>query len=166
MDDREWDACERPAVLLAWLGGVAPKRKLRLFACARLRWHWPRFRHLHTRNMLLVAELHAEGRATDQQLVRQKELVAGIIDGEAGDEKLATRLAWGTGGTAGASPAALVLADLADQTMQVRLIRDIFGNPFRPPPGRERIPRMYVCQWCRRLREFPGSEFACCECGK
>jgi hypothetical protein len=130
MTESEWLTCADPEPMLAFLRGRAGARKLRLFAvaCSRRAWHL----------------LDGPGRAAVEVAER-------FADGDASGEELrAARLACKTAGTqaswyAAASDAGIAAGNasrsarsaagtrLAEEcAAQARLLRDVFGNPFRP----------------------------------
>jgi hypothetical protein len=142
--EAEWLACDHPAELLhrlchASLGGLAigharpSDRKLRLFACACCRQAWRRLTDPRARKAVEVAERYAEGQAQGSE-----ELTACWRDS----------LAVGLGANFAAHCAAALDPQEATRNVLDRLppepgtrrgllaarLRDIAGNPFRPPP--------------------------------
>jgi hypothetical protein len=134
MTEAEWLLGTDPHRMLEYLRGRASERKLRLFACACVRWLWPVCDDPRSRRAVVVAVVVAEGRAglADRAAAR-----------DAADE--AVRLP-GPGSTDLGSPlrrAACAAADLDAfraastalaplQFMHCALLREVVGNPFRP----------------------------------
>jgi hypothetical protein len=144
LTETEWLTCERPDLMLTFLGDRAGARRLRLFACAccRLVWHW--LDDHDTRAAVLTAERFADGEVGPAALARAAGRVPGAeiypddpdwesLDDAAGaaiecctarDDLLSTavevadRVAWCEG-------ARWMYAAEAD------LLRCILGNPFR-----------------------------------
>jgi hypothetical protein len=150
--EAEWLACTYAAPLLEFLRGKASDRKFRLFAvacCRRLGEDRLSF-YLETEQALLVAERFADGLASEEERASAAALAEQAVTaevnavGRAGTEMaVASAVA---SDIAAAAPAAASLAlqaghdhglyrhdDMAEQgRRQVRLVREIFGNPFRP----------------------------------
>jgi hypothetical protein len=125
--EAEWLACDDPQTMVASLRGRASGRKLRLFACAVARSLPPAADAAEGRERdraVEVAERFADGRASADELRRA--LICTASDGvwtaahpnafEAA-EVAATETHW--------SGRPAVLTDL---------LRELFGNPFRPRP--------------------------------
>src|SRR4051812_15119030 len=68
VDEAEWLACSDPTVMLAFLGERAGGRKLRLFAVAAYRHIWSRVADPASRAAVAVAELFADGLASEAEL--------------------------------------------------------------------------------------------------
>ena len=157
MTEAEWLACEKPWLMLGFLRGRAGERKLRLFACACCRRIWPLLADERSRAGVEVAERYADGLANAAQLTRADNLAARAFQAilwepnrMAGAAKLAASAAWGVTAAPSevnpiggdivlemANSAALQIGDAAadqdrERSAQSHLLRDIFGNPFRP----------------------------------
>ena len=149
MTEAEWLACEDPMPMLAFLSGCGAERKMRLFtvACARL--VWDRLTEDITRDAVAAAERCADGvpwetelkqfcdalyrhpvergraaRANGFTLWTSEELAAYFTALKAtaarcGLAQWSSGIAW---------PQAVTLTG----PQQPALLRDIFGNPFRP----------------------------------
>jgi len=135
MTEDEWLKCEEPRRAFGFLFRRGSDRKWRLFACACCRTIWDRFPSPRNRELVAVVEdnpdadfndptLHAALRASsdverefsdDPVYWAAKYLGRGFYKIDAATSALVVTL---RGGVAGAT--------------QVRLFRDIFGNPFRP----------------------------------
>jgi hypothetical protein len=133
MTEGEWLAATNPRVLLEFRRRKTSDRKLRLFACGyclQIRWLGE-----EGENAVAVAERFADGLVGESALVT----AAARLDNQPiRDERilnfgvlaiacLCTDLNVGTH-----LPNLAELPGLLENTAVVRLIRDIFGNPFRP----------------------------------
>jgi hypothetical protein len=145
MTEEEWLACRDPDALLEFLLSEAAcrhrpqpsRRKLRLFACACCRRIWPFLTDDCSRHAVEVAERHADRLATREQLALAF-LEAKTLKpiGNAGSAAVAAATPSGRLDRA-ATHAALavdVSAWAAERAAQALLVRDLFGNPFRPVP--------------------------------
>jgi hypothetical protein len=144
-DDVAWLTSEDSLWMLSRLRGKAGLRKLRLFSCACCRRIW----HLIPEPWQRVVELserYVEGE------IRQGEMVAARPSLPRFLEDRAERAAWGAAAP-GKDLRTLVFYDVpvsasqatvrtrgmpspAERTAQAHLLREIFGNPFRPVPFR------------------------------
>jgi len=68
LTEKEWLECPLPGVMGNMLGYRDNVRRLRLFACACCRRAWHLLDHEASRRAVEVAERHADGRATDEEL--------------------------------------------------------------------------------------------------
>jgi hypothetical protein len=158
----EWLECTDPQPMLESLRGKTTERKLRLFAVACCRRIWHLLTEGRSRNAVEVAEKHADGWLTDVQLAdaslqaeqafhRTREL-----EPSGNDETptiMASSAVWGAtvcrsdesmigpdeplvGMAINTALQAEVTAEYKRQAWervaQAALLRDIFGNPFRP----------------------------------
>jgi hypothetical protein len=139
MTEAEWNACTQPRQMLQALRRKASDRKLRLFACASCRRSFRLMTDERSRQAVEVAERFAD------ELAGPLELAAAWFDADAAVRNAkgprgaawyahaATRhTAWGGAGTAKARRAAWEAAQSSQQQAQAAILRDIFGNPFRP----------------------------------
>ncbi len=163
MTEAEWNASSCPIPMLQFLHGKSRERKLRLFACACARRIWPLFKDDRTREAVEQAERHAAGSGIDRRelaVLWENLSVLGIND----YGKLAGRVTvhpWAaTAARKAAENARLASGSRAwelsyqrqqtsvpvceqqrqaawDQEWQAQadLLREIFGNPFRPRPA-------------------------------
>ncbi len=138
MTEAEWFAATDPRPMQAFLRDKVSDRKVRLFAVGCCRQIWSVLKDERSQNAVVVAEQYADGLATQKELAR--------VQGEAIDAA--------TNGTAivffdylslpvDASGKRVVLGQLMKipglepppihaRFNRIALIRDIFGNPFRP----------------------------------
>jgi hypothetical protein len=147
MTEAEWLACTDPRPMLQYLRGKASGRKMRLFLVACVRLVWEQLSDPAMRKTVETAERYADGLASFEELqatrdeiyanahrfvkiartmcvtfevffsLRGLSLCCGFS--QIGPDVIARRDSWATG------------AKLTGQH-QPRLLRDIFGNPFRP----------------------------------
>lgn len=157
MSEQNWEACQNPHPMIAFLrggGGKATDRKLRLFACACVRRVWHLITDPRSGNAVDVAERFADGRATKAEL---SEARAAAQDALREAPRDAAREAALCAASAGAKRAASWAAasavtacaggewDAGEALRQqayreeAALLREIMGNPWRPVafhPGR------------------------------
>jgi hypothetical protein len=143
LDEADWLECTRPDVMLAFLRGKATERKLRLFAVACCRWIGAGLVPDETREAVEVAERLAEGQATAEEAagvraVLEESLNTGTF--AAGIEAVAARAASAAldpdpvdaaqyGARIGVVGHAVSRPARQEKT---ELVREVFGNPFRP----------------------------------
>jgi hypothetical protein len=138
MTEAEWQSCTDPTPMLAFLGGKASGRKLRLFACACCQPITDLFPIPAYRELIESAERFADGGVSKRQLGDRYRAVAqhsnsllamtvcGVSDPTASyaAKKTARRLHE-------LAPAAGLQRSALSQS-QACLLRDLFGSPFRP----------------------------------
>jgi hypothetical protein len=114
MTEAEWLACTEsvdPEVtrdaMMDEIRGKASVRKRRLFTCACCRAIFPAFAGERSRKAVEVAERFADGEATGWELEQAQAAAGRAVDVVGSD--------W-----------------MAQATSQCHILRDIFGNPFRP----------------------------------
>jgi len=137
MTEDQWNTCIDPALMLEFLRRTASERRLRLFACAYTRRLWPQFSDERSKRGIKIAEQFADGLADEKErewawleagavvlhAISEQDFILGtFVDYpkrclETSMEKIICDSIfhfhpW-------------VPEDLA-------LIKDIFGNPFRP----------------------------------
>ena len=154
MTETEWMTCTDPQQMLWWLRdtGMASERKLRLFAVAFCRHQWELLTDHRSRKAVEVAELFADELASQHERNRAavEALTAASEAGKArkGAEELslpsltayAATAAWYTVYYEASSAASTTCdADAVDwyvangvEMPHPRLVREVFGNPFRP----------------------------------
>lgn len=153
MTEEEWRQCEDPSKMLKHLSARISERKLRLFsfACCRRVWTFVRDPRLET--SLDTLERYADKRTSDKKRLEARREIEAFRE-EFYDEHREEEICIGTElwnsstktrrrvvGTCGeGAAAAFAWADVSDynnrlvaeRAAQTWLIRDIFGNPFRP----------------------------------
>lgn len=133
MTEAEWLASEDVGPMLAFLGDKVSGRAMRLFACACYRAAWQTLPYGADRVAAEVAERHADGLATDDELKRA--FVASYLvhefGGGEGDEEAEALLEDVYADALASSAYVREVAPSQEQRMAAAL-RDIFGNPFRP----------------------------------
>jgi hypothetical protein len=133
MTEAEWLACREPVQMVWWLRGRTTDRKLRLFACGLGRRVWDRLRHDDLRRAVEVAECVADGHATADELRVANDAAFRVVRGGG------VRVGWTAANSAdpdvhhaaaaGATQAGMTGLHKAGVTA---VLRDVFGNPFRP----------------------------------
>jgi hypothetical protein len=135
--EAEWLAATDSKPMLAFLRGKASDRKLRLFACGCVRLVWAWLTDERSRKAIEFAERYSDWGEEDQLLhfleldrVWQAAGAAGWV--------VRTPLRWAeeysewTATTAGTPD-----LEGSRRSSQAALLRDLFGNPFRPAPAVE-----------------------------
>jgi hypothetical protein len=136
MTEAEWQAGTNPDQMLNQLGKAVSKRKLRLLACACCRPDWDSLSE-DCRRMLLLAERFADGQA------RKGEMPIGLKHFWHMDRstRVVFRIAYRHASLASLRSAVqesrfVGVRDLEDwktqDPTQAKLLREVFGNPFRP----------------------------------
>jgi hypothetical protein len=119
MTEAEWICCQDPQKMLEFLGGHASERKLLLFGVACC-WHCADTDEEICLRRFAAAEAFAEGKLELAEL-RQHWAIQGA---KRGQPESPQKWAWDWARQGAEAPPALEL--------QAQLLRDIFGNPFRP----------------------------------
>jgi hypothetical protein len=141
MTEQEWNTGIRPLTMLEFLRGKASDRKLRLFACACCRRHRSVLRGKKSRQMLEVSEDFADDRISreDMEKMRKRWYTFDYPFPLTGTWQMALACATITHLTTWATETATHAAQASNRPERERLVqadvlRDIFGNPFRPVP--------------------------------
>lgn len=145
MTEAEWLGSGDPEVMLDFVRGRVSDRKLRLFACGCCRRIWNLW-DVRARNAVEAAEQFADGLADRKKLDAARTAIGGTSLGTravtGGAARIATDAdAWQAARNASRN-AAWVAANQSstgghwerERQIQASLLRDIVGNPFRPPP--------------------------------
>jgi hypothetical protein len=141
MTEAKWLGCNEPVPMLEYLRGRVSERKVRLFACGCCRRVWDRLADERSREAVRAAEAFADGAVTDQQLQGAEDeawhLVARVP--EKTPAEYAAVVAWQTAfHIAGADMSHFVRrvlrasAGAESRRTLAALVREVFGNPFRP----------------------------------
>jgi hypothetical protein len=148
MTEPAWLACADPTPMLAFLRGKASERKLRLFAVAACRRIWHLFTEEPKRRAVEAAERYADGAASREEVeaaARPLRYQPGMsLSRQPPNNTKAAALwaAWtplitwtdlhdAVGRSAGYAARAKG-SGKGQRPAQAALLRDIFGNPFRP----------------------------------
>jgi hypothetical protein len=159
MNELEWLTGTDPAAMLDWLTGKVSDRKLRLFACACARRYWHLLRYPAPRQGIETAEHYADGLVSVAALEEARgraDLSAGdapYLEAYAYVAAAATtaELALDAALTARENGRLMAAREAANESVfpqdeaqmvpaasaeecraQCELIREVFGNPFRP----------------------------------
>jgi hypothetical protein len=152
MTEAEWLACDNPMPMLEFLRGKVSDRKLRLFACACCRRLWHLMPESYSRRAVEASERYADGSAGAQELLSARSEAdrymrqvpreyAPFVTTDSSAQRAAEEAsrdlpylaAWNAGDYA-TEYHAFEQAQLAEEVGQSDLLRDLFGNPFRPAP--------------------------------
>jgi hypothetical protein len=160
MTESEWLACTDPRKMLECLHGKASERKLRLFACACCRVFWSFLTDLRSRQAIEAAERYADGAITQQELRRAAGRASNVLLSQRAHTAMMTTN--------------VPFLDAAQATylipveVSVGLLRDIFGNPFRPvvpDPAWRTPPVLTLADAAHKDRVLPaGTLDATCLC--
>jgi hypothetical protein len=142
MTEAEWLACGDPQPVLEFLRGKASDRKSRLFACACCRRVWHLLTDKRSRTVIEVAERFADGLSPDDELAAARSGAHAAL-AFVNPEDLTAEDYAALGAEAAAFPeapraagsvawAAQNCGGQGENRSQSALLRDIFGNPFRP----------------------------------
>ncbi len=139
MTEEEWRTGSDPQSMLELSFETATDRKLRLFGCACCRRVWDLLPKDCFRGIVSVAEHFADGHASANELEVAKNaggaaLVKAGEAGVTGPSYCAMGCAWSCARNAetAANYPLWVFDDVGELVWEAALLRDIFGNPFRP----------------------------------
>jgi hypothetical protein len=165
MTESEWlNEASHSQGMVAWLGARgsarsrAGRRRLRLFACGCCRAAWDRLPEDRTREAIRIAERFADGLETKEGLAGVRAAIAPLAadSGPYGASPLETRVAVdmaiaatdpraysaAVAMTTTTAPLAGIQPRAAAEAGICRLLRCVFGNPFRPV----RVPARALAQ--------------------
>ena len=147
MTEVEWTACTNPMPMLLFLGDKATERKLRLYIWSCIRRVWPRFEQERYEQAMSAAIRFADGEASWKELetarvtIKDAFHVVGVDRGaRAALDAAPIASAFTVWPKLTTVERAIETAQMPDgrnhsmteQNAQAYLVRDIFGNPFRP----------------------------------
>ncbi len=188
MTEAEWATSSQPGDLLEYLRirtrGRPDPRRMRLFSCACVRDVWHLLTDERSRRVVEVAEEYADGRATADELgeaaggastvayaarkdpFKDAAWAATHVTGADAQAGMCASSVYGSAGRALAKAATKKVAErdtheAKAQARQAALLRDIFGNPFRPVPVDPAWLTPAVTKLARRAyaeRSLPGGE--------
>jgi hypothetical protein len=159
MTGEKWLNCTDPSPMLEFIQSKATDRKFRLFACACCRNVWSLIVEERWRKAVEIAEEYADQACSSERLKEEWDSEGVTAVGHTIDGATAADARWGADWAARNAVQAVVEFNLhnleppnstdisawarvrmerkqasedAQRTIQVRQVRDIFGNPFRP----------------------------------
>jgi len=147
MTEQEWNTTASIDDLRYFVFRNGAERKLRLFSCACCRRVWEQLSDERSKQAVTVAEKFADGLATDAELesvaLAAEAVWTELDEGNvyprpisAAAYNVAIPMGWWGGAPAFQAPERIIREAAADFNSeceaQRHLIRDIFGNPFRP----------------------------------
>jgi hypothetical protein len=154
MTEAEWMACTKLEPMSAHIRLFhAPKRKQWLFGCACCRRIWTLITDERSRRVVEVRERHLDGLASEEELWEatvaassarknaaakcalregRRHMDAVAYAAAAADADWATAVHFASSATGYTAPDGSMTGHIAEQAAQCELLRDIFGNPFRP----------------------------------
>jgi hypothetical protein len=151
MTESEWAASVNPGEMIRFLCSergesrrASGRRKLRLFGCACIRRVWHKLRDEGDHAVVAAAEGWADGEVTPEQADEVLRRVSplgqfGYLAAVRGAMKLllreprkASEAWWDAGSAAGSHGRDYAERFRAESAQQAALLRDIFGDPFRP----------------------------------
>ncbi len=148
MTEAEWLACDAPFPMIEFLGQQANERKRRLFGCACCRCLWPRelsvggMPDLITRNEARADGLLDHYEVAEAWDVKGTDLEAWtarldsanqVLSHEPRPYRAVFAAAWAIAEDVETAVNGLIgVANSEEEVIQAHIVRDIFGNPFRP----------------------------------
>src|SRR5262245_65405827 len=156
MTEAEWLADTDPQKMLTFLRGKASERKLRLFAVACCRRIGRLLQSKALQMAVEVSEQRADGRVPGGQLAKVAQAIEHVWPGN-GDFTLESYpqiaglvcAAKGKRELRSVAFYAAMASGVGEKKKQIRLLHDIFGNPFRAMP-----PKRGSRKWLAQLRSW------------
>jgi hypothetical protein len=139
--EAEWTACTSPEAMLDFVqgAGLLTNRKARLFSVAVCRRTWHLLSDERSRRAVEVAERYADGEADEVAAAFRAADDAYWESDDAAEHGARTAAAYLASTTLCVAGDALATATAtecrAELAWQADLLRDLFGNPFGPPPA-------------------------------
>jgi elongation factor G-like protein len=137
MNEADWLRSIDPVRMLEPLQGMVPYRKLRLVACACCRRIWHLLSDDRSRRAVEVFERYADGVGYQQELqdaVAAARMFDVRLRGVHLQAARTVTMAWSAPDQVPSAAVRAVAARREELRRQADLLRDIFGNPFRPVP--------------------------------
>jgi Imm-5 like putative immunity protein len=136
MTEAEWLACAEPLQMFGFVRSRGTLRKEWLLACAGCRVVWTRLPDDRSREAVEVAERFADGKASVEELkTAASKAIAAAVETKSSptDDSRVNWLVFHATASFSRGAAPAVLAKLSQLGQDgATLLRDIFGNPFRP----------------------------------
>jgi hypothetical protein len=133
--EAEWMECTDPKSLVLFIQDEVSDRKKRLFACAACRQIWAMLEEIG-KQAVVVAERFADGEATTEEQARLENLAWWGADNLNYEPEPIWFAGWAAHSAVSEKPIeafAFVAQVLESKDVELcPLIRDVFGNPFRP----------------------------------
>ena len=131
MTEEEWLDTNTAPWLIDYIAERTSERKLRLFACAACRRIWSVMQYEVSRQAVEFSERYAEGQGTLEELGRLERVAEDYAD-LAEQAQLRGWNAARTAARAAAEQAQVAAQRAAEKAADLDLVREHFGNPFRP----------------------------------
>jgi hypothetical protein len=146
MKEESWISCTDPNAMMEFLRRRASHRKLRLFACACCRRIRSLLRVKKSHQVLEACEQYADGKISRKEMEKIREtwyildppiFFAGtwhMVLAQASKTSPSLRYYWRCANLTASHARLLNHYSNKENRKQAALLRDIFGNPFRPEP--------------------------------
>ena len=170
MTEKQWLASDNPEALLKYVAGRVSARKFRLTLCGCLRAPqvWALLTGPASRRAVEVAEAFVEGAATLQQLGQARTNANAAANrawrkahASCPAPSLANRVCWQDGNLSAYTHPSSADQQIGRLPALAGLIRDVLGNPFRPPtnPSAWLVPSVVsIAQAAYEERALPSGE--------